>query len=34
MKDVIGWFAEFFAWVKDKMAFEETRQALLNDLGR
>ncbi len=33
MKDVIGWFADFFAWVKDKMAFEETRQALLNDLG-
>ena len=33
MKDVIGWFADFFGWVKDKMAFEETRQALLNDLG-
>ncbi|HEX9001279.1 MAG TPA: DUF6603 domain-containing protein [Blastocatellia bacterium] len=33
MQDVIGWFADFFAWVKEKMAFEETRQALLDDLG-
>ncbi|MBA3713517.1 MAG: hypothetical protein H0W76_13875 [Pyrinomonadaceae bacterium] len=33
MQDVIGWFADFFTWVKEKMAFEETRQALLSDLG-
>ena len=30
---IVGWFADFFAWVKDTLVDEEARKATLTDLG-